>query len=114
MANVPVNFRNLAELDDGRLSKQFDGYLKAAINDCRMRPTDDRKRTIKLEIELVPILEDGDFNGADLEYHITSKTPNHKGNRIKTITRKIKNDWTLVMPTEGNDASQGQLGFDKD
>lgn len=114
MANVPVGLRNLVELDDGRLEKAFDRSLKAAIQDLRERPADNRARKITLTIEMKPREHRGDFDGADIDYYVTSKTPHEQGNTTVLAPSRINNEWTLAMPTEGNNANQSRLPFKRD
>jgi hypothetical protein len=112
--NVPLSFRHLAELDNGRLAIAFDRQLRAAELDLRDRPADNRKRKITLTIELTPLEHKGDFDGAEIEYFVTAKTPHEQGNTIRATPKRIENKWVLVMPTIGNDANQNSIDFGSD
>lgn len=83
MANVPLTFKNLVELDDGRLAVAFDRELRQALADLRDRPADKRKRKITLTVELQPLEHHGDFDGADIDYYVTSKRPHEAGSTIR-------------------------------
>jgi hypothetical protein len=114
VANVPLSFASLAELDDGRLAAAFDRELRAAEADLRDRPADDRKRKIVLTLELEPLQHKGDFDGAEIDYYITSKKPHEQGNTIRATPKRIDGKWTLLMPTLGTDANQNTMPFERD
>jgi hypothetical protein len=112
--NVPLSFKHLAELDNGRLAAAFDRELRAAEADLRDRPADDRKRKITFTLELTPLEHKGDFDGAEIEYFVTSKKPHEQGNTIRAIPKRVDNKWLLVMPTIGLDANQSSMDFESE
>lgn len=84
---VQLNFRNMGELDQGRIGKVLQKHIETARFDIVNRPCDaagkTHKREIIIKLELVPETRVGDFGAVELEHingeiQITSKLPAHR------------------------------------
>lgn len=112
MANVPLNFKNLGDADNGRVGGAFELALRNAEADLRDRPTDERAREITLKIRLKPLHANGHYEGATLDYSVTSKTPHQEGNTIHMLPKRLDGKHCLIMPTLGTDANQPTMFTD--
>lgn len=77
---VPLDFTNLAHLDEGRINKVLAMHLSRIAGDCINRPGDKTKRKVSLEFTVTPIIEPdtGDCTEAKIEVECKSKVPVHK------------------------------------
>ena len=90
MSLVQLNLETIKQFDEGRVWVAFGQDLKRAVLDCIDRPTDKRVRTVTVEVELVPIANDGGggcmiANDADVKMKCKLKLPHRQ-----TISRPMR------------------------
>lgn len=77
-----LNAQNLALVDHGNLSVALNKTIRGLIMDCENRCTDNRKRKIKLELELVPVTQERDntfyCENIELTWNISGLAPNYQ------------------------------------
>lgn len=71
---------DLSEIDNGRISEALKLELKRVLDDCRDRPTLDKSRKIKLQIEVSPTADPKTYSldGVNLSFRINSTFPNRE------------------------------------
>jgi hypothetical protein len=86
---VPLDFTNLAHLDEGRINKVLLLHLQRTAGDCIARPGDKTKRKVSLEFTIEPIIDEtGDCAEARIEVECKSKVPVH---RSKPYSMRVSN-----------------------
>ena len=114
MAIVQLNFKSLAELDDGRVATAFEHEVKRAVQDCFDRPGDKKARTIMLEMSLTPITETNggiiETDGCHGEFKIKSKVPER---RSKTYEFKANKYGHLSFSSNSPDNHDQTTIFDE-
>ncbi|MEO1063771.1 MAG: hypothetical protein AAFZ07_20325 [Actinomycetota bacterium] len=88
---VPLDFTNLAHLDNGRIDKLLRRHLAIVAMDCINRPSDDGNRTVSLKFNVSPVLDPdtGDAESCKLEVECTSGVPKF---RSKTFEMRLQNN----------------------
>ena len=88
---VPLNFRNLGNLDQGRIGKALEKHLATMAVDIVNRPCDAagkvHKRQVQITLDLIPETGIGEFGSVELqgitgEVQITSKMPAHRSSPV--------------------------------
>lgn len=77
-----LNTQNLALVDYGNLSAALNKSIRGMIQDCENRCTDKRKRKVKLELELVPVVIERDSTfyceNIELTWNVSGVAPNYQ------------------------------------
>lgn len=90
---LPLNFANLATIDNGKVDKLLRFHLQRIAADLLARPGLDTQRKIVLEIGFVPVSDDeGECDGAKVEIEAKSKIPVY---RTKTYQMRVVNNGML-------------------
>lgn len=114
MPIVQLNFKSLADLDDGRIATAFEHEIKRAVQDCYDRPSDKKPRTITLEFQLTPITENNggvvETEGCHGEFKIKSKVPER---RSKTYEFKANKQGHLSFSSNSPDNHDQTTIFDE-
>ncbi len=77
---VPVDFKNLSHLDNGKMDALLRSQLALIARDCINRPTEKRKRTITLVFTAVPVADPdtGDCERVALNVQCKSRVPDFR------------------------------------
>jgi hypothetical protein len=77
---VPLDFSNLAGLDEGRINKVLCAHLQRIAMDCINRPSDKTKRKVSLEFTVSPVIDvdSQECESAKIEIECKSKVPVHR------------------------------------
>jgi len=95
--SLKLNFKNLADLDKGRLGKVLSKHVDTVRHDCINRPCDAsgkaQKRTIVISLDFEPRAEVDDFGSVNVvdvacEATIESKLPKHRSNPVRMKINK--------------------------
>ena len=90
---LPLNFQNLATIDNGKVDKLLRFHLQRIAADLQARPGNDSPRKISLELSFVPIKNDeAECEGAKVEIEAKSKIPVY---RTKTYEMRVVNNGML-------------------
>jgi hypothetical protein len=80
---VPLDFENLAELDNHKISMLLTRHLALISQDCINRPGDKTKRKVVLEFYAEPTQDDdGSCDGVHMEIECRSKVPTFRSKRF--------------------------------
>lgn len=78
--------KTLTHLDRGAAAAALDKAVRMAVADCMDRPSDDRKRIVRFELDLVPVREvtgqTVSCEGARGTYKVTVKVPPWESNEL--------------------------------
>lgn len=81
---VPLDFSNLKNLDDGRIDKLLKHHIGNIARDCINRPTDKSARKVTLEFIVKPQPNpEGDAETASVEVECKSKVPIYRSRRFE-------------------------------
>ena len=95
MANkVTLGLENISELEGGRVVIAFNQQLTRLVQDCLNRSSDQRPRTISLDMTMVPEVEDGVCAGIKAEFEITAKEPTR---RSKTYSLEVHQSGKIIV-----------------
>lgn len=95
--------QELEALDSGRIAATINKSLRAAVEDCANRPGVDSARTVSIQIELRPVIdEDGVCTETAMDVVSRASLPKH---RSKTLSMGVRPKGMLVF----NDASQDSV-----
>jgi hypothetical protein len=73
---VPLDFTNLAGIDDGRINRLLAMHLARVAQDCIDRPGDKTKRQVCLTFTVEPVVaDDGQAETSRIEIECKSKVP---------------------------------------
>ena len=73
---VPLGFRSLEEIDDGRQSAAFRKHMARIAQDCMDRPGDSTARVVTLTLSIKPVTgDDGQCESCFVEMEQRSKVP---------------------------------------
>ena len=89
VVEVPLDFSNLAKIDNGRVDRLLRHHLGRIANDLIARPGDPGQRKITLEFCVVPIASpEGECDGCRVEIEAKSKVPVY---RTKSYEMRVTN-----------------------
>lgn len=90
MALKEFNLGKLEELDGGRIAAALELEMKAAIADCRDRPTETKPRKVMLEVQLQPTVYDGtgDLEAINMAMQCKHTCPTRKSRTFNVGVRK--------------------------
>ena len=92
-----LNFRSLAELDEGKMELLLQYHLKRIAGDIEARRVDKKPRKMIIEFTATPVLDaEGDLRSINVQIEMKSKVPTHRSE-------------VFAMRSVG-----GQLGFNQD
>lgn len=116
MAKIQLTMKSLKDLDDGRVDRQFQAILNNAAADCLSRPLEKKGRKVAIEIELIPLPEDGPdgtvCHTVAGQIQITSKIP---AMRSKTLSFGLHPNAALSFnPDSPGNVDQGTFAHDDD
>lgn len=101
MSLQQFSLESLRHLDGGRAMEAFALHIQRASLDCMDRPGDAKPRKIKLEIGLVPVLDDdGSCSEVKAQIHATSTVPAHK---TKVYSFGLRRNGMLVFNADSPD-----------
>lgn len=112
-----LDLSSIRDLDVGRVEKAFQIHLGRAVQDCEDRPSDDRARTITIQLQLKPLKEVIDDKyiecaGATGICKISSSIPDYQTSKLDFGVRK---GGMLVFSEDSpGDHKQNTLAFDED
>jgi hypothetical protein len=93
-----LSLETLSNLDMGKISATLEVHLKRAITDCEDRPADQKARSVLLQFDLIPTLnDDASCTEASLQIQCHSKVPTHKTRVFNMGLRKSKDGPMLVF-----------------
>lgn len=76
---VPLNFTNLAHLDEGRMDRLLRHHIQRTAADMMARPGDKTARKVCMEFTLKPVAgPEGELDEVTVEIEVKSKTPVHR------------------------------------
>jgi hypothetical protein len=104
-----LNLENLHELDDGLLAAAFLANVREVINDLNDRPTDDRSRTITMQLSFTPVEHGRDLDRVKLEHKVTAKIPSREGRECVLQPKRMDGKLELLFASLGTDANQPHL-----
>lgn len=88
MALHEFSLEALAKLDDGRVLEAWNQALKRAVADCHDRPANDAPRVVKLEMGIVPIIDDlGNLDTVRAAFVVTDAIPKRKSRIYEMLPR---------------------------
>ena len=71
-----LTLENLPELDHGQVAGQLNLLIRQAVQDCQFRPTEKKKRTVTLTVELSPVADPaGNCDRIDVSFKFRSSAP---------------------------------------
>lgn len=98
----PFKIQNIEDLDSGRIAATINKSLRSAVEDCANRPGVDSARTVTVQIELRPVIdEDGVCTETALDVVSRASLPKH---RSKTISMGVRPKGMLVFNTASEDS----------
>lgn len=73
------NLSSITDLDGGRVAEAFDQAVKRAVKDCEDRPGETKPRTVVLQLDLVPVMdESGDVGSVAGAFQVKDTCPTRK------------------------------------
>ena len=104
---------SLTKIDGGKVGEALKTHLQRAAQDCMDRPADGKARTVTLQIDLVPVLEDdGSCSEVKGQFKVASKVPVH---RTRVYSFGARRGGMLVYNDDAPDNfAQGTLLNDDD
>ncbi|ODA28055.1 hypothetical protein [Planctopirus hydrillae] len=79
---VPLDFSNLAHLDDGKINHLLRHHIQRLAQDCTHRPYDKTSRKVTMDFHIKPVMgADGQLEEVGVEIEVKSKTPVHRSKR---------------------------------
>ena len=90
---LPLNFANLATMDNGKVDKLLKFHLQRIATDLLARAGDDSSRKVTIEFSFKPIMgSEGECEGVKAEIEAKSKIPVY---RTKTYEMRVVNNGML-------------------
>lgn len=108
MALKTFTFKNLEELDGGRVVVAFDTLVKRIAADCEDRAGLKTARTVTLQLALVPIAnDDGTLNCVKAQFALKESIPSRSTKLYDLHLRKSRSgDMLIFNDLSDDDASQ--------
>ncbi len=96
MATRQLTLTNMELLEDGRTVEAFRRHLARAAADCEDRPGDQSRRTVTLQVDMMPVLDQNTLtcDSVTVEISTASKVPPH---RSKPYSMLIKSGGALAF-----------------
>ncbi len=92
MAFHILSLETIGDLEDGRISKQFDKLLQEAVADCNLRAGDGSERKITLTAIIKPDMNEmvGGCDNVNARFELSSRLPK-RSSRTINMGRKANN-----------------------
>jgi hypothetical protein len=105
------SFKELSEMDGGRIALAVDRAIKRVAEDCEDVPGEKQKRTVNLQIEMKPVLDPAGFcERVDVAIQVKEKVPTRKSRVYDFGLRK--NGVLTYQPDALDDHKQDTLPFE--
>ena len=88
---------SLKELDGGRVAEAFTQAVRRAVADCEDRPSEENARKVILQLELLPIMDDGRCEGVAAAFQVKDTIPTRKS---RVYNFGVKADQKLFFSDE--------------
>lgn len=101
MAIKEFNLAALADLDGGRIAEAVNQEIKRVITDCQDRPQVEKARSITLQFDFEPLMDDQrELDGCQLSFQIKSTLPKRES---KSFNLGVKKDGRLFFSEHSPD-----------
>lgn len=112
MAVKQFTLADLHELDGGRVATAFDLAVKRIALDCDDRPGELRPRTVNLQIEMIPSVDDrNECDGVKVKMQVKDSVPTRKSKKYDFGLRK--NGVLTFNPDSPDNIDQETFDFNK-
>jgi hypothetical protein len=110
-----LSLATLDQLDMGKISATLEVHLRRAIADCVDRPADEKARSVTMQFELVPVLnDDASCTEVSLQVQCQSKVPVHRTRVYNTGVRQTREGPMLVFNPDSPGNVRQQTFTDED
>lgn len=110
MALRKFDLSSLVDLDGGRIREAVEQAVRRCQVDCADRPGVSRARKVLLEIHLVPVTDDGECTGVNVQFQVKDTAPKRESkvyNMALTPGGLVVND---LSPEDARQVTMDDLG----
>lgn len=101
MAIKEFDIAALGEFDGGRIAEAVNQEIRRVINDCKDRPQVEKVRSVTLQFDFEPLMDDQrELDACNLSFQIKSNLPKRES---KTYNVGVKKDGRLFFSEHSTD-----------